>query len=268
MKDIDRLEIKQLKIFQALLRERNVSRVAQQVGLTQQAVSGQLSKLREIFDDRLFVRKSNGLVSTPYAENLGEKVDQLLQGFDQLLKPDSFVPELVEGTYVIASTDYAQQVVLPEVIAKIRQQAPNLKIIIQDLDVDNLSSSLTAGKINLVIAFPDFVPDNYPYKTLFSEYHICVAAKGSPLAKKKLRIHDIADYPQIIASPSRPNFRGSIDTWFEEHGLRRNTVISAPCFSIVPLYLETTETIAFLPSRLLKGTNLILDSHNNRHTWQ
>ena len=257
MNGIERLEIKQLRVFQALLRERNVSRVAKQVGLTQQAVSGQLSKLREVFNDRLFVRKSNGLVPTPYAEKLGGKIDQALQAFEQLLEPESFEPELIEGTYVIAATDYAQQVVLPEVIAKMRKQAPNLKIIIQDLDIDNLSDSLTTGKINLVIAFPNFIPGNYPSKTLFSERHICVAAKNSPLAKKNLCIHDIADYPQIIASPSRPNFRGSIDTWFEEHGLKRNTVISAPCFSIVPLYLETTEAIAFLPSRSLRDTNLI-----------
>ena len=256
MKGIDRLELKQLRIFQALLRERNVSRVAQQVGLTQQAVSGQLGKLREVFNDRLFLRKSNGLVPTPYAEQLGSKIDQALQGVEQLFAPESFKPELIEGTYVIAATDYAQQVVLPEVIAKMRQQAPNLKIIIQDLDIDKLSDALTVGKTNLVIAFPDFVPSSYPSKTLFSEYHICVVANNSPLAKKKLCLRDIADYPQIIASPSRPNFRGSIDSWFEEHGLKRNIVISAPCFSIVPLYLETTEAIAFLPSKALKDSKL------------
>jgi len=257
MSSIDRLEIKQLRLFQALLRERNVSRVAQQVGLSQQAVSDQLRKLRDIFDDRLFLRKSNGLVPTPFAEKLSRKVDDALQGFEQLLEPEIFSPEHIEGTYVIAATDYAQQLVLPDVIAKMRQQAPGLRIIIQDLDIDNLSDSLAAGRINLAIAFPDFVPSNYPCITLFSEHHVCIAAEGSPLAKKKLRLKDIANYPQIIASPSRPNFRGSIDAWFEGHGLTRNVVISAPCFSIVPLYLETTDAIAFLPSRALTGTNLV-----------
>jgi len=257
MAGIDRLEIKQLRLFQALLRERNVSRVAQQVGLSQQAVSDQLRKLRDIFDDRLFLRKSNGLVPTPYAEKLSHKIDGVLQGFEQLLESEIFSPEDIEGTYVIAATDYAQQVVLPDVIAKMRQQAPGLRIIIQDLDIDNLSDSLATGRVNLAIAFPDFVPSNYPSTTLFSEHHVCVAAKNSPLAKKKLRLKDIADYPQIIASPSRPNFRGSIDAWFEGHGLTRNVVISAPCFSIVPLYLETTDAIAFLPSRALIDSNLV-----------
>ncbi len=124
MSKIDRLEIRQLRILQALLREQNVSRVAQQVGLTQQAVSDQLRKLRDIFDDRLFLRKSNGLIPTPLAEQLGGRIDELLQGFEQLLESESFEPSLIDSTYVIAATDYAQQIVLPDLLSKIRQQAP------------------------------------------------------------------------------------------------------------------------------------------------
>lgn len=256
MSKIDRLEIRQLRILQALLRELNVSRVAKQVGLTQQAVSDQLRKLRDIFDDRLFLRKSNGLIPTPLAEQLSVKIEELLQGFEQLLEPESFEPSLVEGTYVIAATDYAQQIVLPDLLSKMRAQAPNLKVIIQDLDIDNLNDSMIAGRVNLVVAFPDFVPSSYPCITLFTEYHVCVVAQGSPLAGKNLSLEAIANHPQIIASPSRPNFRGSIDTWFETFGLKRNVVISAPCFSIVPLYLETTDAIAFLPSKALLDSNL------------
>lgn len=258
MSKIDRLEIRQLRILQALLREKNVSRVAQQVGLTQQAVSDQLKKLRDIFDDRLFLRKSNGLIPTPLAEQLGEKIEEILHGFDQLLTPDSFEPHIIDSTYVIAATDYAQQVVLPDLLSKIRQQAPKLKIIIQDLDIDNLNDAMAAGRVNLVVAFPDFVPSTYPCITLFTEHHVCVASKKSSMAGKKSSLEAIARHPQIIASPSRPNFRGSIDSWFEQFGLERNVVISAPCFSIVPLYLETTDAIAFLPSRALVDSKLAI----------
>ena len=258
MSKLNRLDIKQLRILQALLREKNVSRVAQQVGLTQQAVSDQLKKLRDIFDDRLFLRKSNGLISTPTAENLGEKIDKILQNFDQLLDAETFDPALVSSTYVIAATDYAQQVVLPELIAKIRRQAPLLKIILLDLDIDRLPEAMAAGKVNLVVAFPDFVPSAYPCITLFTEQHVCVVAKNSPFAGKTLSLQDIASQPQIIASPSRPNFRGSIDNWFDKFGLERNVVISAPCFSVVPGLLEKTDAIAFLPSRALHDSNLAM----------
>ncbi len=76
----------------------------------------------------------------------------------------------------------------------------------------------------------------------------------SPLINPSLA--EIAAHPTIIASPSRPNFKGSIDDWFKQYGLERNVVVSAPCFSIVPLYLEKTDSIAFLPSRAVEELNV------------
>ncbi|WDE07088.1 LysR family transcriptional regulator [Thalassomonas viridans] len=257
MSKINRLEIKQLRIFQALLHERNVSRVASQVGLTQQAVSDQLRKLRDIFDDRLFLRKSNGLIPTPVAEALGVKIAALLAGFEGLLDPDTFDPATVDATYVIAATDYAQQVVLPALLAKIRHFAPGLKIIIRDFDIDNLHELMVNSRVNLAIAFPDYIPASYPYLTLFTEHHVCVAGEQSHLSGRELSLQDIAHEAQIIASPSRPNFKGSIDSLFEQAGLTRNVVISAPCFSVVPGYIATTGAIAFLPSRAIQDNRLV-----------
>jgi len=251
-----RLEIKQLRLLQALLRERNVSRVAAQVGLTQQAVSDQLKKMREIFGNPLFVRKSNGLVPTPLAEDLSEKIDGILQQLESLVVDEHFDPAQVDTRYVIAATDYAQLIVLPTLLAKIRQQAPKLKVIIRDLNLDDLHQHMASGAVHLALAFPDFTPRSYPFETLFSEHYVCVTASDSPLKGKTLSLKALAKQPQIIASPSRPNFKGSIDDWLESSGAKRNIVISAPCFSVIPLYLQTTDAIAFLPSRAAIGANL------------
>ncbi len=264
MNKINRLDIKQLRIFQALLREQNVSRVADQVGLTQQAVSDQLKKMRAIFDDRLFIRKSNGLIPTPFAEDLGLKVEKVLTSFDALLSPADFDPAKATATYVISATDYTQQVVLPSLLSKIRALAPGIKIIVRDFDIDNLHELMVTNRVNLAITFPDYIPSSYSCITLFTEYHICVASKKFYPKNKKLSLKDIASVPQIIASPSRPNFRGSIDTLFEEAGLSRNVVISAPCFSVVPGYLEATDAIAFLPSRTLLNSKLKVLDLNER----
>lgn len=86
---------------------------------------------------------------------------------------------------------------------------------------------------------------------------LVVASPKSSIVTTKPTLADIASYPTIIASPSRPNFKGSIDDWFKEFGLQRNIVISAPCFSVVPMYLETTDSIAFLPSRAIRGLDLV-----------
>ncbi len=257
MSKLDRLDIKQLRIFQALIREKNASKAASQLGLTQQAVSEQLKKLRDVFDDRLFLRKTNGFIPTPHAEALSPEIDKILNDFQILLAPKVFDPKTVKGTFVIAATDYAQQVVLPALISELRVQSPHLKLIIRDFEIDQLHELMENGKVNLAIAFPDYIPESYPLIKLFEEQHICVASRNAVIADKAPSLAEIANYPSIIASPSRPNFKGSIDDWFKQFGLKRNIMVSAPCFSIVPMYLESTDSIAFLPSRAIKGLDLI-----------
>ena len=256
MSRLDRLDIKQLRVFQALIREQNASKAASQLGLTQQAVSEQLKKLRNVFDDRLFLRKTNGFVPTPYAEALSYDVDRILRDFTQLLSPKVFDPKTAQGTYVISATDYAQQVVLPNFIATLRAQSPNLKIIVRDFEIDKLHELMESGKVNLAIAFPDYIPDSYPIIKLFEEHHVCVTSSRSTISKTNTSLEEIAAHPSIIASPSRPNFKGSIDDWFKTFGLVRNVMVSAPCFSVVPMYLETTDSIAFLPAKAIEGLDL------------
>ncbi|MCL9777380.1 LysR family transcriptional regulator [Vibrio methylphosphonaticus] len=256
MNKLDRLDIKQLRVFQALIREQSASKAASQLGLTQQAVSEQLKKLRDVFGDRLFLRKTNGFVPTPLAEELSLEIDKLLRDFQTLLSPKTFDPTTVKGTYVIAATDYAQQVVLPPLIAMLRVQSPNLKIIVRDFELDKLNDLTESGKVNLAIAFPDYIPESYPIIKLFEEHHVCITSHHSTISKVSPSLEEIAAYPAIIASPSRPNFKGSIDDWFKQYGLERNVVVSAPCFSVVPLYLETTDSIAFLPSRAIEGLSV------------
>lgn len=245
----DQLGLKKLKVLQLLVREKNVSVVASQVGLTQQAVSDQLRKLREIFDDPLFVRKANGLIPTPMAERLYEKIDRILGDLEDLAEPDVFDPSTTTGTYVIAATDYAQIVVLPSVLERVRKDAPNLNITIRDIDGPRVFDSMRRGQVDLLIAFPDFIPAGLPSVILFSEHYLCVAPKGCRLLEGELTAEELARYPQIAASPSRPDYRESIDAWFEDQGYSRNIVITAPCFSLVPDYMLRTDSLAFLPAR-------------------
>jgi len=239
------------------MREKNASKAANQVGLTQQAVSEHLKKLRFTFEDRLFLRKANGFIATPFAEKLSLKVDRLLNDFQVLLAPDLFDPATLEGTFSISATDYAQQVVLPSLIAQLRERAPNLKLVVCDFEIDKLHEQMETGQVNMAIAFPDFIPESYPIVKLFEERHMCMTSRNASILKLKPSLADIAAYPNISASPARPNFKGAIDDWFRQFGLKRNIVITAPCFSVIPLYLETTDSIAFLPSRAIVSDDLV-----------
>ena len=256
MSKINRLELRQLRTFQALLREGNVSRVASQIGLTQQAVSDQLKKLRELFNDPLFVRKTNGLVPTPLAQSLEDRVSVILKEAENLLVPDVFEPARANSTYVIAATDYAQLVVLPWLLSTLRKETPGVKVIVRDFDEDHLHELMLAGRVDLAITLPDYIPSSYCSIHLFTEHHVCVASKNSTFPNRKLTLQKIASIPQIVASSSGANYRGSIESLFREADLTPNIAITAPCFTVIPSFLEKTDTIAFLPSRIVLNSNL------------
>lgn len=258
MSIVDQLGLKNLKVFEALMRERNASRVAEQMGLTQQAISDQLKKMRDVFDDPLFIRKPNGFVPTPVAERLNVKIQKILLDLEGLTAQDTFEPATASGAFVIAATDYAQIIVLPEIIERIRRDAPNLQIIIRDIDSERVADMMQFGQVDLLIAFPDVVPKTHPSKVLFKEQYVCVASKSNPFADASIDIAELARHPQIAASRTRLTNRDSIDDWFDLHGLTRNVVISAPCFSLVPDYINRTDAIAFLPSRSVPNDSLAI----------
>lgn len=256
MNGINRLDIKQLRVLNALLDLKNLSQVARKMGLTQQAISEQLRKLRDLFDDRLFIRQGNSMVATPKALSLQQPISHILKQLDALLEPDLFTPQTYKGVFTISATDYATQALLPQLFNITRREAPGLKLIVRDFASDNVNQLITAGELDLLITFPEFIPDNLAYVTLLEEQHLCITGCDNESIKEPLTLAQIAAYPQLVVSPSRANLRGSHDQWFAARGLKRNIVMSVPSFSAVPDILHTTDMIAFYPSRLLPNNKV------------
>ncbi len=251
MNGIQRLDIKQLRVLDALLVERNLSRVAERMGLTQQAISEQLRKLRDLFADPLLLRQGNTMVPTPLALELGKRIRTILDNVEGLITLHEFTPSTYQGVLTISATDYAIDALLPLLLKKIRQEAPLLKIIVTDFESDDVGPLLTSGELDLALTFPPFIPDYIQSERLFDEQHICIASIDSSLHHQSLTLADIAALPQLVISPSKANLKGSHDDWFARQGLQRNIVMSIPSFKAAPDVLYTTDMIAFYPSRLL-----------------
>lgn len=258
MNGMSRLDIKQIRVLSALLDLNNLSQVARKMGLTQQAISEQLRKLRELFDDRLFIRQGNSMVPTPKALSMQHAITDILKQLETLLEPDVFLPHTYKGTFTISATDYATQALLPALFNIIRREAPGLKLIVRDFASDSVNQLINAGELDLLISFPEFIPDNLEYITLLEEQHLCVTGKNNKFKIKPLTLAQVAAHPQLVVSPSRANLRGSHDQWFAKKGLKRNIIMSVPSFSAVPDILYTTDMLAFYPSRLLPHSKLKL----------
>jgi DNA-binding transcriptional LysR family regulator len=126
--DLRTLDLNLLKTLDALLDERSVTRTAARLALTQPAVSGMLNRLRDYFDDPLFVRAPHGIVPTTRAEELAAPVKRILADIDVLLQPVSFDPITANLTFTLAATDYALRAVVVPFIAALKVQAPSIRV--------------------------------------------------------------------------------------------------------------------------------------------
>ena len=129
--ELSAADLNLLPVLQVLLEERNVTRAAGRLNLTQPAISRNLARLRQLFSDPLFTRTPKGLMPTPRAEAIYLQLQRSLQDISQLIKPADFVPETATNSFRLATTDYGTQVLLPSVIGRLNREAPgiNLEII-------------------------------------------------------------------------------------------------------------------------------------------
>lgn len=144
--DIRHLDFNLLKALDALLDERSVTRAAERLALTQPAVSGMLTRLRESFGDPLFVRAQRGMVPTLRAQYLAAPVKQLLIDIENILQPQAFDPATASMTLTIASTDYALRAVVVPFLRALRVKAPSIRIAVQPIDSQQLLSQLDRGE--------------------------------------------------------------------------------------------------------------------------
>lgn len=123
-----------LRVLDVLLRERNVSRAAEQLALSQPAVSNALNRLRETLDDPLLVRVGRQMQPTPRALALEAPLRQALQQIAwQLSDGRDFDPARAEQRFEIAVTDYVEQLLMPELLARLAEQAPGLAVRVRHL---------------------------------------------------------------------------------------------------------------------------------------
>lgn len=248
---IEKLEIHHLKTLDALYKLGSISSAAESLDITQQAVSLQLKKIRQILGDQLFVRIGHAMTPTPYARVIEPHIQRVLIHFNEIPLPTSITPNKVKRTLVISATDYTQKIIIGGLINELRQDAPNVKVIISNIEVAGLIKKMNQGEIDLVLTSHGYVPEGLICEPLFTEKYLCVSANGKIIFDDYLPLAELIKHDFVVTSPGIGGFKGSADTWFAQQGLKRNVVVSAPSFYITQEYLKSSNLVGFLPSRLL-----------------
>lgn len=252
MSNITNLDLNLLKGLNALLDERNVSRAAEKLALTQPAVSRILAKLRHHFKDPLFVRAPQGLIPTERALALAPTVKRILADIEQLIMPAEFEPSQLQRTFKIAATDNGTRSIGLPLMQRLQEIAPQVKLAFVAAQGRNLEQMLSKGELDLVIVAESAMPENLRAKVLYREEYVCVMHKNNPYAHQSLDLTLFCQLKHLLVSYWGGNFSGATDKALAKLGLQREVVMSVNNFLLLPDMLRHSDCIAVAPSHLIQ----------------
>lgn len=252
--DIQSLNLNLLKALDALLTEKNVSRAAERLHLSQPATSHSLNKLRDVFSDELLVRTAQGMELTPFAASIQGEVHAVLLRVKSLLnKRVDFDPETDDVTFHIGSIDYADYVILPRLFSWISSVSSPLKIHTLAVSPDDVIQRLEDGKIDLAITRLRSIPSFLEQVNIFEGRYACLVAENHPLAKSdKMDLSDYLNYPHISVSTVE-SLQPDIDAQLKLMGESRTVSLVVPHSAAIPRVLPSNNLIATLPESLAKS---------------
>lgn len=240
-----------LRVLDALLRERNVSRAAERLSLSQPAVSNALNRLRELLDDPLLVRVGRAMQPTPRALSLEAPIRDALQQIEHTLNAgDLFDPATSRQRFVIAVTDYVELICMPPLMAHLANVAPGIQLAIQHLTPSLPAEALDNGEIDLAVGRFLDVPVRFHTRRWASETLRVALRKGHPLVDGGLDLPAFLRLRHLWVHGGQT--RGMVDQWLKDHDLEREVVYTTPNYLQAAHIVASSDLAAVLPTGLAR----------------
>lgn len=256
MKDISDMELRRLDltllmVLDGALRHRKLTTVAQQLGLTQPAISHALTRLRDILGDPLFVRRANGVQPTPRALALAQPVAQAIATLrDALQQGRCFDPSCAAREFRIAALDYAIAMLVPDFLARFSTVAPGCRLAFRSLGYEEGRTALANGSMDLILGIP--APRGpFLQRTLMKEDFVVLARAGHPIVGRKLDLARYLKCGHLLVSAAGDT-RGSVDNALAKVGKQRRVVAAMPQFLAGFAAVAGSDMITTAPRRLAK----------------
>jgi DNA-binding transcriptional LysR family regulator len=237
-----------LVIFTVLAEERNVSRAASRLLLSQPAVTRAMQRLREMFHDDLLVRVSGNYESTPKGRLLLKELEVMLPRLDRLMAGAEFDPVKEEARFRLAGTDYASHVICIPLSKLFLSAGEHVSFDISPL-TDGIFDAMERGRIDLLLHADDGrVPTQFSRQIVFEEEFVCLVANKS-IYKDAISLSQYLDALHVGVT-----IFGGVQTIpemrLEEQGLRRRCAFNVPYFAVAARAVVGTDLIATIPKRL------------------
>lgn len=247
--DLQQVDLNLLVALDVLLAERNVSRAAKRLHLSQSATSHALARLRKQFGDTLLVRSRAGMLLTPRAERLQGALKAQLAGLASLLGDDAgFDPSVISGTVNLVCEYYVSSVILPRVLKRLGAEAPLLDIHIHTRPW-NVYEGLESNTFDLALGAFNDAPATMRVRTLLHDDFVCLLRRGHPAVRKRLSLQQYVAMPHVVIGIGQPG-PTAIDRTLARRKLARRIGLRIPSFLGAAVVVAESDLVLTLPRRL------------------
>lgn len=257
--NLDRIDLNLLVYLDVLLRERNVTRAANQLGISQPAMSNGLRRLRTLLEDPLLVRTSEGMTPTERAEMLQPLIHDALARLEKALQPQTpFDASASERTFRIMVSDYAESTLIPLVLSRLRRQSPTVTLdILTPSDISFVD--VEQGKVDMVINRFDSIPQSFHQRTLWRDGFSCMMSIDNPVQQRfNLETYLQSDHVWVSKTgwgigvgmnPGDIQRLGWVDEALTRIGKQRSIRVFTRHYQSAMILAEQQDLIVTIPSR-------------------
>ncbi|MDM0078657.1 LysR family transcriptional regulator [Variovorax sp. J2P1-59] len=248
-----RYDLNLLPIFVALLEERSVTRAADRLGMTQSALSNALTRLRTVLQDPLFIRERYGMRPTPKAEALAPALTSALAALDTVvLGQQAFDPSRADQLITIAPNSYVEFVFVPALTARLRAQAPGIRLRTLPFGVDIAATGVSSGTTAMVLGRITDAPDNLVVQHIADDGLACVVRADHPKVGKKITKAQYERMKHVNLLPAGGRLRAGLFQALERGGLKRDVAVTVTHFMSIPEIVAATDYCATLPKLICR----------------
>ncbi len=260
--NLERVDLNLLIYLDVLLREKNVTRAAEQLGVTQPAMSNILRRLRTLFNDPLLIRSSEGMTPTERALELQPRIREVLADLSQILEPRTeFRPYTSSRVFRIMTSDYAEATLVPRLAKAMRNEAPN--VVLDFLTPSDVSyRDMEQGKVDLAINRFNEIPQSFHQVLVWRDSFSCLlAANNSSIDHFNLKSYLEAQHIWVSktgmgvgfgVNPEKSGGMGWIDQALDRIGQKRKISIFTRHYQMPALLAANADLIATLPTRVAR----------------
>jgi DNA-binding transcriptional LysR family regulator len=246
------LDLNLLIALQVLLEERNVTRAARRLNVSQPAMSAALARLRDYFQDDILVVQGKQMHPTAQAQSLAGPVRRMLAELDALLASSaSFDPATTQRTFRMVASDYITASVVGSLTRRLAAMAPRVRLEIM-LPCEEAAQLVMEGQADLIITPEDFLDPDQPAELLCEERQVVLAWNENRALASGLSTQDFQRLGHVAVHVGTSRVPSFADRHLERMGLERHIDITCGCFTVLPWLISGTERLTVLHERLAR----------------